>query len=705
MPPFPKTLDPSQPDSSHGLMTKRSGNAYHFNITLICLLGSSNLTFASNQPLLNEADFLADIPVVTVANRLSQHLHDTPASVTVLDRATIAASGVLTLPDLLRLVPGFQVFHVNTNKFGVNYHGMNDEFPNQLEVMVNGRSVYLPLLSTVIWTSLGLSPEDIERVEVVRGSNSATYGSNAFMGAINFITRHPTSEASLTATGTLGTQQTQNGHLRFSGTSQNIFYRISTSHESNTGSTRFNDSATRQYVNADLSFAPSLKDNVNVYLGIDQGYTHLGYLYQYRDFWGDQRYISRSDYHANYQQVDWSRHLTPNTTLHVKAYRNYLKLDESRPSVQDVMTYYLPENLQTPAMAEQILHLNPTFRGYREHGKTHVLDTELAMESRSPNLSSFTGIGLRRDAASSPVLLQRHDVREQRYRLFHSSELQVTPNLLVNLGVMHEVQPGGANATSTRAAVSRQLSANTGIRLGYSHSERLASLLERQGNFRLKIAPDEYRPVDHNNPELSPERNRSIEVGVLHNLASWNGFLDLRIFHERITDAIVNVRQADGAGMKKNHGHWQNQGAEVQLKLQPHNSLWLILNYSYLDNRAGNWDQGHQPPEFTHFPGGQLAPKHTLSGLLNWKLTANTHFSSAYYYMDQVRWRKSYGTLAPQKPFQRLDLKLAQQWGNSSQKMELAAIIQNAVHGSYNSFYKDNVIDRRAFLQFRLTMD
>ena len=701
---FPNASEPARPTPGYRL-TKRSSNSFHVNITLICLLGTSNLAFASNQPLLNEADFLADIPVVTVASRLSQHLHDTPASVTVLDRATITASGAQTLPDLLRLVPGFQVFHVNANKFGASYHGMNDEFPNQLEVMVNGRSVYLPLLSTVIWTSLGLSPEDIERVEVVRGSNAATYGSNAFMGAINFITRHPASEPTLTAAGTLGSQQTQNGHLRFSGESQHIFYRISASHESNIGSTRFNDGAKRQFLSTELSFAPSLMDKVNLYLGIDQGHTHLGYLYPYHRFPDNQHYISRSDYQANYQQIDWSRLLTPDATLHVRAYRNHLKLNESRPSVDDVMTYYLPEPLQTQAIAEQLLLLNPEFRGYREQGKTQVMDAEVALETRSLNHNSFTGIGLRRDAAKSPVLLQQRAVSDQRYRLFHSSELQLTPTLLANVGVMHEMQSGGANATSTRAAVSRQLSADTSIRLGYSHSERLASLLERQGNFRLALAPDQFQPVDRNNLELRPERNQSWEVGVLHNLAPLNGYLDLRIFHERISDAIVNVRQADGAGMKMNRGYWRNQGVEAQLKLQPHDSFWLIFNYSYLDNHAGNWDQGHLSDEFKYFPGGQLAPKHTLSALLNWQLTENTYFSSAYYFMDQVRWRKSYGTLEPQESYQRLDLKLARQWGNSSQKMELAAIIQNAIHGSYKSFYQDNEFDRRAFLQFRLTMD
>ncbi|QEW05415.1 TonB-dependent receptor plug domain-containing protein [Nitrincola iocasae] len=702
-----QTLKASEPTqlTQDGCQTKHPSSSFSANIILIYLLGSGNLAFAGNHPLLNEADFLADIPVVSVASRLKQNLHNTPASVTVLDRATISASGAQTLPDLLRLVPGFQVFHVNANKLGASYHGMNDEFPNQLEVMVNGRSVYLPLLSTVIWTSLGLHPDDIERVEVVRGSNAATYGSNAFMGAVNFITRHPATEARFSASGTLGSKQTQNGHLRYSGESQGAFYRISASHESNAGSTRFNDSAQRQFLSADLSFAPSLYDTLNLHVGMDQGYTHLGYLYPYHRFPDNQHYISRSDYRANYQQINWSHLLTPDTTLHISAYRNALVLNESRPTVEDILTYYLPEGLQTQAMADSLQQLNPEFRGYREHGKTHVLDTEVALETHSHNLSSFTGLGLRRDAASSPVLLQQIDIRDQRYRLFHSSEFQLTTKTLANLGVIHEVQSGGSKATSTRAAVSRQLSDDTSIRIGYSHSERLASILERQGNYRIELPPDQFHYIDRPNTELEPERIQSWEVGLLHSLTPLNGYIDLRIFHERISDAIVNVKQADEAGMRMNRGYWRNQGLEAQLKLQPNDSFWLIFNYSYLDNQAGHWHQGHQPDEFTHFPGGQLAPKHTLSALLNWQLTNDVNLSSTYYFMDEVRWRGSYGTLAQQEHYQRLDLKLTRQWRTASQKIELSAIVQNALHGSYQSFYQDNEFDPRAFLQFRLTMD
>ena len=180
----------------------RSKNNVKAIVALISLYSMTSLS--AENLILDENAFLIDIPTVTSATRLTQHLSDAPVSMTVIDRATIQASGAQNLPDIFRLVPGFQVAHVNTNKYAVTYHGHSDDFPRRLEVMVDGRSVYMPLISSPDWTSLGLHIDDIEKIEIVRGSNTAKHGSNAFLGAINIITRHPSTEGTLSASESLG---------------------------------------------------------------------------------------------------------------------------------------------------------------------------------------------------------------------------------------------------------------------------------------------------------------------------------------------------------------------------------------------------------------------------------------------------------------------------------------------------------------------
>ncbi|HET6788250.1 MAG TPA: TonB-dependent receptor, partial [Aquabacterium sp.] len=91
----------------------------------------------------------------------------------------------------LRLVPGMAVMRSTAHDYKINYHGTNTSQPRRLNVLVDGISVYKPGLSRVDWASLPVSIEDIDRIEVTRGSNSSAYGPNSMMAIINILTRHP----------------------------------------------------------------------------------------------------------------------------------------------------------------------------------------------------------------------------------------------------------------------------------------------------------------------------------------------------------------------------------------------------------------------------------------------------------------------------------------------------------------------------------
>ena len=111
---------------------------------------------AADDRLPTEADYLAPIPTVSSAARLEKSLLEAGMSVTIIDRETIEASPAIEIPDLLRLVPGFQVAHATGAVFAAGYHGANDQWPRRMEVMVDGRSVYLNTISGVEWSALGL---------------------------------------------------------------------------------------------------------------------------------------------------------------------------------------------------------------------------------------------------------------------------------------------------------------------------------------------------------------------------------------------------------------------------------------------------------------------------------------------------------------------------------------------------------------------
>ncbi len=126
---------------------------------------------------------------LTSAGRKEQHLSDIPAAVYVLSHEDIQNSGVTSIPEALRLVPGLQVARISSNNWAVSARGFSRYFSSKLLVQIDGRSVYTPFYSGVYWDAQNVVLEDIERIEVIRGPGATLWGANAVNGVINIITR------------------------------------------------------------------------------------------------------------------------------------------------------------------------------------------------------------------------------------------------------------------------------------------------------------------------------------------------------------------------------------------------------------------------------------------------------------------------------------------------------------------------------------
>jgi iron complex outermembrane receptor protein len=134
--------------------------------------------------------------VVTVSRRPEPALN-APAAVDVITAADIEAYGFKNIWDALRYRTGMDVLDgtsTNGNRALVSSRGFVGEFVADMQVLVDGRSVYNPLLGGVYWSSLPVQMQDIERIEIARGPNAALYGSNAGLGVVNIITKKPSSE-------------------------------------------------------------------------------------------------------------------------------------------------------------------------------------------------------------------------------------------------------------------------------------------------------------------------------------------------------------------------------------------------------------------------------------------------------------------------------------------------------------------------------
>jgi len=125
-------------------------------------------------------------PVVVTANRVARTANETLASVTVITRKDIEQQQSMSVPDLLRGLPGVQI----TNNGGPGkttslfLRGSND---SHTLVLIDGVKVGSATLGSAPLQDLPI--EQIERIEIVRGPRASLYGSEAIGGVIQIFTK------------------------------------------------------------------------------------------------------------------------------------------------------------------------------------------------------------------------------------------------------------------------------------------------------------------------------------------------------------------------------------------------------------------------------------------------------------------------------------------------------------------------------------
>ena len=154
-------------------------------------LGSQHIATASAQTPVADHQRPIDEIVVTVRKR-GEKLRETPVSVTALDEQTIYRAGISDIQELALLSPGLshrEAFGRATGN-GNNrpsIRGMSSILGNpNASFFVDGIYVDGPITA--------YSMENLERVEVIRGPQAATFGRGTFAGAVNFVTRRPDDE-------------------------------------------------------------------------------------------------------------------------------------------------------------------------------------------------------------------------------------------------------------------------------------------------------------------------------------------------------------------------------------------------------------------------------------------------------------------------------------------------------------------------------
>jgi vitamin B12 transporter len=145
--------------------------------------------------------------IVVTAGRMQQNIDEVANSTTVITHQDIETRQSIAVADLLRTTPGVTV--TSNGGLGaftaVNIRGANSE---QTVMLIDGVKLDDPSSPGGGYNFGDLTTGNIDRIEVVRGSQSVLWGSQAIGGVINVITRAPTDQPSLDASGEYGWRST-----------------------------------------------------------------------------------------------------------------------------------------------------------------------------------------------------------------------------------------------------------------------------------------------------------------------------------------------------------------------------------------------------------------------------------------------------------------------------------------------------------------
>jgi iron complex outermembrane receptor protein len=598
-------------------------------------------------PVPSEQDFLGDLPVVLSVSRLAQPQSEAPGSVTVIDGETIRLSGAREIVDLFRLVPGFQVGYSGSNP-RVYYHGALDQFGQHMQVLIDGRSVYSPFfLGGVNWSNIPLALEDIDHIEVLRGSNSAAYGADAFLGVANIVSKHPSQTPGCTLAGRAGGPGVEDKLLRYGGKEGELSYRVTLGQRSDQGFDHIGTDRDMRHFNLRADWRANLRDEFQFQAGAVDTLGGAGYPNVNNNHNGDMPRQQRRS--SAFVQAKWQRTLSPDEDFHLA-------------------WHHMEER-----SVDNFIYGDPIFQGRVtiDYGGTSSRD-DLEMQhtfSPRPDMRIVWGAELRRDRVKSvPLYATQATLNMDMGRLFENWEWRLNPSLLFNLGTSLEHNSLTGSSNSPRAMLSYHLTPEQTFRMGVSRATRAPSIFEEKANLFWTngvIRVQKFLATG----AFQSEEILSREIGYLGTFRSLGLTTDVRLFHEKITG--LGTRDCPQACDYKNLDHPSIRGVEWQVEFRPAAETRIILNQAFMRIASQ-----YPLPTDTKPSDRQAAPTHSTSLALFQKLPQDMTLSAMLYATGAMYWP---GSPEPKliPGYSRLDLRLAYPFRAGTSRGEFSVTAQN----------------------------
>lgn len=536
--------------------------------TVIFIVGF--LTAVSKMAFAQSGDEAVELGnVVITATRTPVPLAQAASSVTVIDSKTMEEKHLRMVLEALRDVSGMDIVQQG-GMGGVTSDFLRGTNSNHTLVLIDGVQVNSP--TTGAFDFSNLTVENIERVEIVRGPQSALYGSDAIGGVIQIFTRKgegPTTSSVSFEGGSFGTYRET---FEIAGSAKG----------------------------ADYSFSAGRIDT--------EGF-------------------SRASEKAGNTEKDGYSNTTLSSRVGLKLPRNArlegtVRFSDSQADLDgcDPVTFFCPVDDPNFVQGEKTL---TTALGLEAPVK-EWWDQQLKLSLNTDHLTTTDP-----DTASNNF---RIDTRSRSVDWQHT--LQLGPLDILTIGYQYESQEGEDPGNFDKSLANSSgygfnqlrlapMNLNLGVRFDHNnqfgdettYKAEAAYALERTGSrIRAAYGTGFHGPTINDlffpgfgNPNLKPEKSRSVEGGIEQDLLKGSAKISATYFYTLIDDLIVFVFDPlTSTGMPENVQKARIIGTELEVQWAPIKATTLSARYTFTqaENRTSDSELPRRPK---HKAGASLS--------------------------------------------------------------------------------------------------
>jgi len=539
-------------------------------------------------------DDLAQLPIeqlmnleVSSASRYEQKIREAPSAVAVLTARDISAFGWRTLGEALASLPGLYVnYDRNYAYLGARGFQRPGDYDSRFLLLIDGApsndAVYG---QAAIGTDFPIDVEMIERIEYVPGPGSAIYGSNAFFGVVNVITKRAADAPGTQLGASAGSYGYRGGRAsygwsgaqgadlllsasRFTVDGPDLYFPEFDTPDSNGGVAEGldEDRATRLQANArygefdlQLAWAERLKGiptaSYEQTFGVDGAQT--------RDERSSASLVHRHRYSDTFEAV------TRALVSHYEYDGAYVYAPESNHDRAGALSYGLS--------------VQGTWQALADHRLVMGAESRYDAQRDQQNYSSDPG---------QPYLDERHS--GSTYGLYLADEYRWSPRLLFNLGARLDNDSVSGRKLSPRAAIIYAPGPRTTLKGLYGTAFRSPNAFEQ-------FYTVEGEGGQRGNPELDAEQIQTVEL-VLQQALSDRAMLTASVYTYRVHDLISLTQAADGMSAFVNQGRVQTRGAELGYTRRWSDTAQLRASYSWqlAQDRSDDRQLENSPRHLAH---------------------------------------------------------------------------------------------------------